>query len=494
MNWGRKWMLVLLALLAPTVASPPAAGQSAPPPQAPPSVTGQSALPPVPALPDTIHLSPSTPTESLLVAATGQVGERWSLARCIQTALDLNVDVRAAYARQRQASGSALSGWRGILPSVTTQAAYNQNRPDKARSQLFDSTGTFIGFVSREEFASIGATAQSNVISIPSIKEKRRRDHLHRGSQFDESEARNLVAFQVKEQYFVLLKAERLALVARDTEKLARDEESRAEALFQVGTVARGDVLKARARRATTQGDRLKAENQVDIEAARLGQIIGIRPGQRIAPDPTVEGGIVIPDSAEAIRQAVGVRPRLESAKAVEHAARANLFGAKSVRLPEVTASLSVDRSRIDEKVEGPVGDISPTRYATEWQGTVRATLPIFDGLAIEGGVRQAKGALLEAEAERRQRELDVVVDVQRAWLTLREAVQRIDVAREGVVSAEEDYKFSKGRYDLGAGTFLDLLTSEVGLTNARQSLVEAVADARIAEAGLEFAIGAKQY
>ena len=120
--------------------------------------------------------------------------------------------------------------------------------------------------------------------------------------------------------------------------------------------------------------------------------------------------------------------------------------------------------------------------------------MPIFDGLAIEGRVRSAKGAVLEAESRRRQRELDVAVEVQQAWLTLREAVQRIDVAREGLTSAEEDYKFSKGRYELGAGTYLDLLTSEVGLANARQSLVEASADARIAEAGLEFAVGAKRY
>jgi len=483
MNWGRNWTLVLFALVAPAVASSPASGQSAPPGAAPPAIG------------DTLRLSPATAAESLLAAPLPPGGEEWSLVRCVQTALERNADVRVAHARSRQASGAALTGWRGILPSLTTEASYTQVRPDKARSQLFDdSTGAFLGVAARQEFATVGARASSNIISLPSIKEKRRLDHLHRGTEFDEVETRNFVVFQVKQQYFVLLKAARLAQVARETEKLARDEETRADALFQVGTVARGDVLKARARRATTVADRLKAENQVDIQAAKLGQIIGVRPSQRIAPEPALSEGIVIPDSADAIRQAIGTRPLLESAKAVESAARSNLFGAQAVRLPALTASLSVDRSKIDETVEGPYGDFLPTRYATEWQGAVRASLPIFDGLAIEGGVRQAKGGVLEAESQRRQRELDVAVEVQQAWLTLREAVQRISVAREGLVSAEEDYKFSNGRYELGAGTYLDLLTSQVGLANARQSLVEAVADARIAEAGLEFAVGAKRY
>jgi outer membrane protein len=118
----------------------------------------------------------------------------------------------------------------------------------------------------------------------------------------------------------------------------------------------------------------------------------------------------------------------------------------------------------------------------------------VFSGMQIEGDIRQAKGALLEAEALRRQRELDVQVEVQQAWLLLRESIQQIEVTREGLASAEEDYKFSKGRYDLGAGTYLDLLTAEVNLANARARLIEAVADAHTAEAGLEFAVGSKRY
>lgn len=108
--------------------------------------------------------------------------------------------------------------------------------------------------------------------------------------------------------------------------------------------------------------------------------------------------------------------------------------------------------------------------------------------------MRSARGTLLEAEASRRQLELDVAVEVRTAWLALREAAQRISVAKEGLASAEEDYKFSKGRYDLGAGTFLDLLTAEVNLSNAKRSYVEALADARVAEADLERAIGEKRY
>ncbi len=491
MNRGIVWIWFLVAMASVATLASPAWAQS-----------DSTSTPMAPAPGDTVRFAPATAAESLMVGLTGSPGVPWSLARCIETALKQNSDVLVAYARARQASGSALSAWSGIIPSVDAQASYSQTRPDKFSATRVVTIGsnTLNGLAKKQENGAISASATSNIISIPAIKEKRRRDHLRTGSNEDEAEARNQVVFQVKQQYFTLLKADRLAQVARDTEKLARDEETRANALFQVGTVAKGDVLKARAHRATTQADRLQAESQAEIEASRLRQILGLTANERIAAEPLADAGIVLPDSAEAISQAVAVRPRIMSAKATENAARAGLFGARAEHLPKISGDIGVDRTKIDETISdlggapGLPDEVVNTRYATQWRGSVVASMPIFEGLSIMGNVRQAKGAVLEAESQRRQSELDVAVEVQQAWFLLREAVQRIEVQREGLISAEEDYKFSKGRYDLGAGTYLDLLTAEVGLATARQNLIQALADARIAEAGLEFAIGAKRY
>jgi outer membrane protein TolC len=333
-------------------------------------------------------------------------------------------------------------------------------------------------------------------VNVPAWSEKRRQDHLRAGAHQSESETRNDVVFRVKQQYFECVKSERLAEVARESEKLARDEETRAEALFQVGSVARGDVLKARARRASTQLSRIQAQNQVEIQRQRLKQVVGVESNAAVGVETEMAGAVPLPDSAAVVAQALRARPVLASAAATERAARAGLFGARTARAPSVVGTLNVDRSRIEERQDlaGLSSEYKDQRYATQWSGTVRLSLPIFDGLALEGNMRSAKGALLEAEARRRQLELDVAFEARQAWLLLKEAVERIGVAEEGVASAEEDHKFSKGRYELGAGTYLDLLNAEVSLQQARQQLVEALADARVAEASLERAIGERRY
>lgn len=441
-----------------------------------------------PALPDTGAAFGRTPAA---------VGERWSLARTVATALERNVDARAAHARTVQARGSALGAWSGILPSVSGNLTYNHSIPDQQRSIFFvdvDSVRTAFR-VKRNQQEVASASAQTNLVSVPAWSEKRRQNQLRRGAEESEAETRNSVVFGVKRQFFDLLKAERLAEVSRESERLARDEETRAEALFEVGTVARGDVLKARARRASTQLDRIRADNQVEIQRSKLKQIVGLKPDASLEIESVLDENIGIPDSAEVAAKALVSRPGLARGAAAERAARAGLFGARARRLPQVTGLISVDRAKNTNRLEQlGLGEFDDSYYATEWFGQVRLSLPLFDGFALEGGMKSAKGTLLEAEAQRRQGELDVAVEVQQAWLQLREAIQRIDVAKEGLASAQEDYNFSKGRYDLGAGTFLDLLNAEVNLAQAKQSYVEALADAHVAEAALERAIGERRY
>jgi outer membrane protein TolC len=427
--------------------------------------------------------------------------ERWSVAQCVEAALRLNGDVRGAQARTTQARGGALGAWANVLPTLSAEAGYNRTIPDERSAQVFvpdpaDPTMFNDGFVSRSDRKSLSANLSANLINLPAWSQKRRQEHLRSRAQESEAETRNDVVFRVKQQYFECVKAERLAEVAVDSERLARDEEARSEALFGVGSVARGDVLKARARRASTQLSRIQAQNQVEIQRQRLKKVIGLDGPAAVAVQPDMDGAVPLPDSAAVVGQALRARPTLASAAAAERAARSGLFSARMARAPRLTGSVNVDRSNFEDRIEfyDALDDLQDERHQTIWSGGLRLSIPIFDGLALEGDMRSAKGALVEAEAARRQLELDVVFEAKEAWLLLKEAVERIAVAQEGVASAEEDHKFSKSRYELGAGTYLDLLNAEVSLEEARQQLVEALADARVAEAALERAIGERRY
>ena len=73
---------------------------------------------------------------------------------------------------------------------------------------------------------------------------------------------------------------------------------------------------------------------------------------------------------------------------------------------------------------------------------------------------------------------------------TLRSASQRVAVQVASVAAAEEDVRVQQQRYNIGASTLLDLLTSQAALAQAQQALIQARYDYRIARAELEALIG----
>jgi outer membrane protein len=65
-----------------------------------------------------------------------------------------------------------------------------------------------------------------------------------------------------------------------------------------------------------------------------------------------------------------------------------------------------------------------------------------------------------------------------------------VDAQAASVEAAEEDLRVQQRRYDLGASTLLDLLTSQSQLNQARQALIQARYDQRVARAQIEALVG----
>jgi outer membrane protein TolC len=96
-----------------------------------------------------------------------------------------------------------------------------------------------------------------------------------------------------------------------------------------------------------------------------------------------------------------------------------------------------------------------------------------------------------QAEYALKNLELAVSQELEEAILNLRASLSAIDAADRGVESADEDLRLSQERYQQGLGTVLELLESQVALTRARNSLVNALTGLKISEAALDKARGA---
>jgi outer membrane protein TolC len=185
--------------------------------------------------------------------------------------------------------------------------------------------------------------------------------------------------------------------------------------------------------------------------------------------------------SLEALeKQASGERPEVRGSRLAEDLARTQSQAARSSLWPVVgvKAGVEADRQRFVD------------RGGVNWMASVGLRWNLFNGNADKARMEESAHLLERANAEQKQVDSAVRLEVRRAWSGLRSAQQRIEVARAAVAEAEESLRITQNRYAAGMSNVTDLLRTETAVLESRTRYLAAVHDQRVAATMLELAAG----
>jgi outer membrane protein len=293
------------------------------------------------------------------------------------------------------------------------------------------------------------------------------------------------VQLQVSQQYYA-------ALAAGEAESAALAQLSQAEQQLRVTTA------KVRARAATTS-DSLRA--RIQLGSAQLA-LLSAR-NDRLAADAALTRLVATPftvtaspqDSAATFRpvevdsaslaRLAAEGPLVQQAQGNADAARAASRAARAPYLP--TLSVGYSRNRAASQAQF---DLFPNDYNSS--GSLRFSLsyPLFNQYQREEGIVRADVAQTNADAALRDARLAAQQSLTQYLGALRTAEAQIAIQAATVTAAEEDLRVQQQRYELGASTLLDVLTSQTQLTQARVALIQARFNARVAKAQLDALVG----
>lgn len=299
------------------------------------------------------------------------------------------------------------------------------------------------------------------------------------------------VRLETHRRFYGVVKAMHLAGVAIQASRLARDDERRVRALFEVGSVSKSDLLKAQVRTAQSQLDSILADHAVVTQRLLLAQQLAVPERELGDVDSTLSGTRGQFDPGGVLDEARRRRPDLRSATAEVRAAELQLRSAHWARLPSVVVQgsftpRSVSSSRF---YDTPARDtVTTARSESEdgYGGRVAVSLNLFDGFATDARVASARSRLVRARQVRDALERDLEGEVRATLLAHQEALERAALARSTVASASENLNLVQQKYNVGSSTILDLIDAQVQLQRARSDLVSALADIRVAEAAVD--------
>ena len=389
----------------------------------------------------------------------------------VKRALERNHDILAARENIEAAEGGKKQALQGYLPGL--DATWNYNK------QFDTSTLVPVGntFIETNEAYTLNFRVRQTLIDWGAYKSIQAAGKNVAANKYDYAQGRADLVLATKQQYYALLRAQLLAEVADSALVVSEQELKRVESLFELGMVARGDVLKAKVRVSQSKLDVITSSNTVVLERASLARLLGQDPNDDLAAARDITPTPAVVDSAAVFNEALVNRSDLKAAEAALAAANASVGAAKAGYYPTLDGSLGYVHTDYDPTLTG---------YRTR-SGSLLLNVPIFSALyGTKGAIQQNQAAANQQRYAYDKKRLDVQVEVRNSVSTALQANEGLTVAIDQVESAREDLKLSQEKYNVGSGTILDLIDAQVALQRARSNYVNALTLVRIAEASLE--------
>lgn len=279
--------------------------------------------------------------------------------------------------------------------------------------------------------------------------------------------------------YSVLEAANTVALDKESVQQLA-DHLKNTQAQFNVGVVAKIDVLRSQVELANAQQTLTKAQNAYDVAVASLNNVIGLPHSTDLSVSEGLEYKKYNNTLENCITYAMTNRPEIHQAEASVAMAKAAQKVANAGNMPSVDATAAT----------GWANTSWPATKNDNWAVGLTLSLNVWDYGVTAAKVAAAKADVVKAEETYRQTTDSVQLAVRTYYLSLREAEKRINTTSLAISEAEEAYKIALVRYQAGVGTNTDVIDAQVALTTAKNNYIQALYDYNTSHAQLEKAMG----
>ena len=297
--------------------------------------------------------------------------------------------------------------------------------------------------------------------------------------QLDTKRTKNFVALQFAFTYCDLLEAEKMVAVAGKEKERLGTHLANAQALYNEGVITKNDLLQAQVRLSDAKQKMLTAQNLAKIHHSRLNNMLARPLTTNFETEETV--GAVPDDTDLEKAQEAAEKDRYEM-KILDTALQVTRF------------EESAKRSEYFPKffLEGRY-DYMKNRYQVHegiWGVIVGMNINLLSGGSTQAGLAKIAGQRQRLMTERKKLIDDIRLEVERYYLEMVDAQEKMKVTKGAIVQAEENLRINKVKYADGVATATEVIDAITLLTIAEMNYYRSLYEFNRAHAGFAHAIG----
>ena len=415
-----------------------------------------------------LHLLRFIPLTGMVVTcftlqAQEELNDIWTLERCLEHALEHNIQIQQAELGIAQGELTKLAAVGAFLPNVNLSSFYSPP------------VGTLIG---ENGISAEGGRANVNLSSglvlyngwQNHLNLRRAKVGLER-AQSGVEVAQNNVALQLASAYLNVLFQKEFLRIAQFNQEATGRQVDRVQKLVNAGAAAESDLIDVLAQQASDISATVSAENGVAIAKLALAQLLLLDGDEAEAmdvapPSEDLLNGIELPVTAEAATSfALQHFPEMKVADLDITDAYLAVDLAKARRMPRVSVSPGANSSYFDSPILQSFGEqistISPNI-------SLSMSVPIFNGFGIHTSVERAKVGVLSAELAKAQTAQTLAQTVEQAWADARAAERTFEANDRTLEAASLAMTNAEARFEAGAISALEYADARTRLDNAR--------------------------
>lgn len=387
----------------------------------------------------------------------------WTLERCLEHALEHNIQIQQAELGIAQGELTKLAAVGAFLPNVNLSSFYSPP------------VGTLIG---ENGISASGGRANVNLSSglvlyngwQNHLNLRRAKVGLER-AQSGVEVAQNNVALQLASAYLNVLFQKEFLRIAQFNQEATGRQVDRVQKLVNAGAAAESDLIDVLAQQASDISATVSAENGVTIAKLALSQLLLLDGDEAEAmdvapPSEDLLNGVELPVTAEAATSfALQHFPEMKVADLDITDAYLAVDLAKARRMPRVSVSPGANSSYFDNPTLPSFGEqistISPNI-------SLSMSVPIFNGFGIHTSVERAKVGVLSAQLAKAQTAQTLAQTVEQAWADARAAERTFEANDRTLEAASLAMTNAEARFEAGAISALEYADARTRLDNAR--------------------------
>jgi outer membrane protein, multidrug efflux system len=404
-----------------------------------------------------------------------QVFREPELQALIRTALANNYDVRIAAQRVLEEQAQVQIAHSQEFPQITGGA-------NAIGATIPTSLGTSIGSPFAFGSFNLGAAWTPDFWGIYRKQTEAARANLL-GQTWAQREVRLTLVQQVATTYIELRALDRQLAITKETIRVRQNSVQLTETLERGGSVPLADVRQAQQLLYTATSQLPQLQQQIQQQENALRLLLGENPGHVVHTDPAALAPPPQDPPTGVPSQLLERRPDIQQAEQTLIAANAQIGIARAQFFPQVSITAS----------GGFGGDQFSNLFDASGKtiyGIGALTQPIFEGGKLRGQLKLSKETEKEMVLNYQKTIAGAFRDVSNALIALDKQRQYREQQEKLVAAAEDATRLARIRYQGGATSYLEVLTTDSNLYSAQLNLATAEQGEALAMVQLYSALG----